>query len=689
MRGVLVSARLPVRRASATVPALAAAAPLALLVAHLLPASGPGLAIRLAAAAACVLLVPGALLLGAVGRPPEVGAALAAAVCWSLAAVFGALLLTFAFSSSLELTAILLGLVALAALVPAALTYTAERDRAELVALAAVGTLGIAFAAVVWAAAGPVAGDGLFHLGRERKLAELDELASLQMLNEFRDGGLHPGYAFPLWHAAVALVATLAGVDVADAARYLPAVLTPLSLLLVFAAGRALFDSVWTGAAAVLAQLALTGLGPGHAGGYTSLAQPGPASRHLVVPALLALTLTYVRGRQATLLLAITGGGLALALMHPTYALFLCVVVAGFLLARALLAGKDMATIAAALAAMVVPAGAVAFWILPVVRDTIAHEPSGVELQRSFAKYPGQLEIFSQESFRLAPEVLGRSGAAAVAALVLLPLAALAPRRRWAAFVLGGGVTVMALLLVPELFTRLTDVVSLSQARRLGAFLPFAFAFAGGVAALAGIVGVAVAPLALAAGFVLQEAYPGDFGYRVEEGGPALAGWIAAFGGAAGLAVGMAFSRRLRTERHGPVVLAAVALFALPVAAHGLGEWGPRRVVGTGVTPGLIEAVRTEVPEGAVVFSDIRTSYTLAAYAPVYIAAAPPSHVANTTENRPYDRRRATNRFLATGDLAIPRRYGAGWIVIDKRRFDLRLPSRPAYEDARYVLHRM
>jgi len=46
-----------------------ALAPALLLLAHLLPATGAGLALRLAAAAACVLLVPGALLLRAIGWP--------------------------------------------------------------------------------------------------------------------------------------------------------------------------------------------------------------------------------------------------------------------------------------------------------------------------------------------------------------------------------------------------------------------------------------------------------------------------------------------------------------------------------------------------------------------------------------------------------------------------------------------
>ena len=71
-----------------------------------------------------------------------------------------------------------------------------------------------------------------------------------------------------------------------------------------------------------------------------------------------------------------------------------------------------------------------------------------------------------------------------------------------------------------------------------------------------------------------------------------------------------------------------------------------------------------KVPRGAIVFADLETSYRIAAYAPVYVAAAPPAHVADTGTNRPHERERDVVRFLRTGDLAIPRRYGAGWLVL-------------------------
>ena len=67
--------------------------------------------------------------------------------------------------------------------------------------------------------AGQVEGDGLFHLARIRKLMAFDSL-HLRTVDEFRDGGLHPGYAFPLWHGFLAGVARIAGVDPEQVVRH-------------------------------------------------------------------------------------------------------------------------------------------------------------------------------------------------------------------------------------------------------------------------------------------------------------------------------------------------------------------------------------------------------------------------------------------------------------------------------------
>ena len=46
-------------------------------------------------------------------------------------------------------------------------------------------------------------------------------------------------------------------------------------------------------------------------------------------------------------------------------------------------------------------------------------------------------------------------------------------------------------------------------------------------------------------------------------------------------------------------------------------------------------------------------------------------------------------RFLRTGDLAIPRRYGATWIVLDRTRTRLTLHLPRVYADRSYVLYRL
>src|SRR6185436_15768350 len=179
---------------------------------------------------------------------------------------------------------------------------------------------------------------------------------------------------------------------------------------------------------------------------------------------------------------------------------------------------------ALALAALVVPAALFFAWLLPVIGDTESVSPDQAERDRGFAQYAGQLDG-TPDSFSVVPELFGRTGAVAVAGLLLLPLAGLAARRRWAAYVVGGSLAVFAICLVPWLFTPFADVVSLSQARRLAGYLPLAFALAGGIGVLARVAGRAVVPLALAAGILLQLAYPGDFGYALQDGGPAWATW--------------------------------------------------------------------------------------------------------------------------------------------------------------------
>jgi hypothetical protein len=86
-----------------------------------------------------------------------------------------------------------------------------------------------------------------------------------------------------------------------------------------------------------------------------------------------------------------------------------------------------------------------------------------------------------------------------------------------------------------------------------------------------------------------------------------------------------------------------------------------------------VHRLRTVVPKGAVVLAPVKTSYRVTAQAPVYVVAAPVTHVANTTPNDPYGRARAVRHWVLTNDPRIAKRYGATWAIRNGRLY--RLPQ--------------
>ena len=388
------------------------------------------------------------------------------------------------------------------------------------------------------------------------------------------------------------------------------------------------------------------------------------------------------------MLASVAAAGLVLAVVHPTYAIFLWLPFAGFLVVRSLVARDEAGRIAAALAALVLPAAAFFAWLLPVVRDTASHAPGEDELHRAFTQYAGQLDVSSDTSYRLAPEVFGRAGAIAVAALLFVPLAgARAPptlgrvRSRWLRS------RSLAVMLVSSLFVRFSDLVSISQSRRAAGFWPLSFAFAGGFVVLAALLRGLVAAArargrdrapARLSGRVRLRAPRGRAGARDLDRGRRRASSRSCVG----------LWRRPAIERRAPSWASLPASSCCRWPCTAAANWSPSEArTASPLTPGLVEALRDDVPEGAIVYSDLETSYRIAAEAPVYIAAAPPGHVADTEENRPYERRAENIRFFRTGDVAIPRRAGARWLVLDRKRFDIVPQLDSVYRDSRYTLY--
>jgi hypothetical protein len=126
-------------------------------------------------------------------------------------------------------------------------------------------------------------------------------------------------------------------------------------------------------------------------------------------------------------------------------------------------------------------------------------------------------------------------------------------------------------------------------------------------------------------------------------------------------------------------VLAACA-FAIPAAAAGLADL-ERPADPDALPEETVEAVREIVAPGDVVFSDTSTAYEIAAYAPVYVNAAPIGHVAASPRNRPRKRRADSERFLFVPLTDAERsellaRYDADWVLVDRE-----VPHPEAYLD--------
>jgi hypothetical protein len=662
-------------------------------ISRLLPETGFGLWVRLAAATLVVLL-PGVFVARCLGQRSA-----AAAFASSVTLVGAGLALTFAVGGSLDITLIFeLGVGALAfawSLAGRQVQGVGLPGGARFMrGLLTVGGLGLGVG--IWFVQGAFTGDAFFHLGRVRKLDALGSL-SLHNVGEFAHGGLHPGYAFPMWHAWLALVARLAGVDPSSVAAHESSLLVPLALVLAFEMGWAIFRSTGIALAVVLGQVAIKCFAPGHAGVYPFLWEPSTVATQLLVPAAIAFFFHFVRkpSRPVAIMLAATSG--SLALVHPTYALFLAIPLGAFVVARTLLTrGTDLRNGILAFAVFGLPMALAFLWLEPVVQQTIPVSPGPQQLHANLVHYRHDLVVQSLSRYSLQAARIDRNGAIALAALFLVPLAVFARRRRWSALVLGGAVAVLGIELWPLVFPHFSDAVSLSQSRRLSGFIPFAVALAGGAAIVSRFSRTLALLLALISGIWLQVVYAGDFGLRAPRTEPSAPVWIALYGGIAALAIGalLAWRRRERplppvARQRGITTALAVFLFALPVAVHGFSHWSPQTTKDKyALTPGLIRFLQQDVQPRSVVLGDLGTSYRAVAFAPVYAVAVPPTHAANTRPNELHKRKLAVLRFLAHPTLEVAQRWRAQWIVFTRAERWRAIAGRgqPAYQDRRFVV---
>ena len=188
----------------------------------------------------------------------------------------------------------------------------------------------------------------------------------LRTVDEFKDGGLHPGLRVPALARLprarlVGLRASTPPTSSATSRRC-----SRRSRASGVGGGRRrLRLALGRRIACSLATLgAVRASAPATAASYASLALPATAARQLLVPAAIALFFVARAPGAAERALVVVFG--ALALVHPTYALFVLVPLAAY----ALLQPRAWREWAPTLAAAVVPIGLALLWLRPIVDET-------------------------------------------------------------------------------------------------------------------------------------------------------------------------------------------------------------------------------------------------------------------------------------------------------------------------------
>ena len=661
-----MSARGPGRQSHRRVPFegyVAAALVVCGLVA-LLPDTMPWWPLKLAVATYTVLLVPGAAILRVLGWPGSPAAALAAAAAWSMAALAPGLVLVFVLETGIDLVLGWLLAVTVAALFAGRGKPVAMDARATASVLVFLGAT-VAFMVVVALVRHNNAGDAMEHVARVRKLTELVPLRGLSEVNLLPpDTGLHPGYAFPLWHAVIGAIVRISGVDEAVAFRSLSPLLVPVVAAAVYRAGRSAFGCRAAGAATWLAYLALFAFPYAGVGYFNKLSYPGNLSILLLWPLVIDRMFVHLRSGNRESLWTIAATSFVVALVHASYNPLMMLVVGAFAATRFIVVRRrsELPRLIAVGGALSLPFLLLLIWLYPIARSGGA-SPLALDL----SSYETLL-VQRDGLIALKASWVTRGGAAAVAALLLAPLAVAATRTRAAAFVGAGTVLVILVLIVPWLFTPFSDIVSVSQGRRLLHFLPWGLALVGGALVLARFRQVAVAG-ALVAGAGLQLLVPGDFSYRLVDPGPGWVAWVAVAGVVVVLGAGLA--GRLHATYCEAWTLPIVAAFVLPVAVGGLPSASPGVPDVTALPKPVVTAVRQHVDRDDVLMAPLRTAYELSGQAPIYIVAATRGHSADTLVNRHGERRADVGRFFdedtpAADAREILRRWDVSWVLVDK-----------------------
>jgi hypothetical protein len=658
------------------------------VVVCLLPHVGLLTPVKLAAATYAVLVLPGAVILRLLGWPRSFAAALPACATWSVTALAPGFVLMLLTDGGLLVAALwLLFVIGIGLLLGRGKPVEMDLRPTPLSLSFVVGI--VLFSVLTWLGSWINVGDAVEHIARIRKISELDPPRSLDELGLLPpDSGLHPGYAFPLWHAAGALEVWISGLEETYLFRFWPSVLVPFAACAVYSAGRSMFGSRSAGLATCAAYLGVFAFPYGGDGYFKLLDYPGYICIFLFWPLVIDRTFTYLREGGREPILTVAAASFAVTAIHGSYTPFMIMMLGVFLLVRTAVARDrgDLRRLAVMLGAVTIPFFLFLIWLFPIADSAASTVARGSLHFVTLVDRHGGL-------VNMKPEWLTRGGPAAIAALVLVPLASAAARTRAAAFIGGTSALVILLLITPWLFTPFAHVESISQGRRLIFYLPFAFALTGGALILARFRYFAVAG-ALVAAALLHLRWQGDFSYALKEPGPGWVAWLSAVGAVVVLAAGAAGKLNLR-YRNG-WALAIVVAFVLPLAVTGIDGMGIlKREKRSGLNKQFVAAVDEYVTRDDVLLGMPKYAYRLSSLAPIYVAAVAGGHGGDTVQNKSTERRQDATAFFTPGTSQqeledIVRRWHVQWVLVRKdmpypREYLSRFP--PVYEDERYALY--
>src|SRR6185503_213600 len=540
-------------------------------LAMVLPNGGPFTAVKLAISTWATLILPGAVILRLLGWPASPAAALTGCAAWSVTALAPGFVLMLATGGGVPVIVLwLLGVVGAGLIVGRGKPFAMDVRLTPTFFWFAAGVAG--FAALMWVGSWNNVGDAVEHIARMRKITELDppahHLDELGLLPP--DTGLHPGYAFPLWHATGAVVVWLSGIEETVMFRFWPTALIPFVAAAVYSAGRSMFGCRAAGFATCIGYLGAFAF-PIGVGYFSQISYPGYICIFLFWPLIVERTFTYLREGGREPLWTAAAASFAVSAIHPSYSPFMILLIGAFLVARFVMARDrrdDLRRLGLMLGAVTVPFLLFLVWLFPAADSSASTVSRASEHFVTIVNMNG-----GQVSMRA--DWLTRGGPIAIAALVCIPLAAAATRTRAAAFVAGTSAVVILILIVPYFFTPFAHVMSISQGRRFLFYLPFAFALTGGALILARFRWFAVAG-ALLLGAWLHQVWPGDFKYMLRDPGPGWLAWVAAAG--ALVVIGLGATKKLNLRYGNGWALAIVIAFVLPAAVvgiHGMKQYRP------------------------------------------------------------------------------------------------------------------